>query len=149
MGVCSVGNCGGDPQEKGLRDGAEILQTEFDPAVLFRSESAAKVRRDGWLDDPRVGKVKTKFSWESTREKSFSNAYWAVLDRFDQQRLLVIGDVILDEYLSGSAHRLSPEAPVPIVQVDDEEIVLGGSGNVAMNAMAMGAQCDWVGCDWK
>ena len=61
----------------------------------------------------------------------------AVLDRFDQQRLLVIGDVILDEYLSGSAHRLSPEAPVPIVQVDDEDIVLGGSGNVAMNAMAI------------
>ena len=69
----------------------------------------------------------------------------AVLDRFDRQRLLVIGDVILDEYISGSSHRLSPEAPVPIVHVHDEDIVLGGSGNVAMNAVAMGAQCDWVG----
>ena len=69
----------------------------------------------------------------------------AVLDRFDQQRLLVIGDVMLDEYLSGSAQRLSAEAPVPIVHVSQEESVLGGAGNVAMNVLAMGARCDWVG----
>lgn len=68
-----------------------------------------------------------------------------LLDRFDQQRLLVVGDVMLDEYLSGSSDRLSAEAPVPIVHVADEDSVLGGSGNVAMNVLAMGAQCDWVG----
>ncbi|MEE3328226.1 MAG: PfkB family carbohydrate kinase [Myxococcota bacterium] len=68
-----------------------------------------------------------------------------VLDRFDQQRLLVVGDVMLDEYLSGSADRLSAEAPVPIVHVANEDSVLGGSGNVAMNVLAMGARCDWVG----
>lgn len=68
-----------------------------------------------------------------------------LLDRFDQQRLLVVGDVMLDEYLSGSADRLSAEAPVPIVHVADEDSVLGGAGNVAMNVLAMGARCDWVG----
>lgn len=69
----------------------------------------------------------------------------AVLDRFGQQRVLVVGDVMLDEYLSGSAQRLSAEAPVPIVHVAHEEIVLGGAGNVAMNVLAMGARCEWVG----
>jgi len=67
------------------------------------------------------------------------------LDCFDRQRLLVVGDVMLDEYLSGSANRLSAEAPVPIVHIADEDIVLGGSGNVAMNVLTMGAQCDCVG----
>lgn len=68
----------------------------------------------------------------------------AILDGFDQHRLLVIGDVILDEYFFGSAERLSPEAPVPIVRVDDEDAVLGGAGNVARNVVALGARCDLV-----
>jgi D-beta-D-heptose 7-phosphate kinase/D-beta-D-heptose 1-phosphate adenosyltransferase len=67
-----------------------------------------------------------------------------VLDHFDRHRLLVLGDVILDEYLLGSAERLSPEAPVPIVQIESEDAVLGGAGNVARNVVALGARCDLV-----
>jgi len=105
----------------------------------------AKIGRDVGLGDSVAGKVKNEVLMGIDEEKTILERLLAVLDRFDQQRLVVIGDVILDEYLSGSAHRLSPEAPVPIVQVDSEDIVLGGSGNVAMNVVAMGAQCDWVG----
>lgn len=65
-------------------------------------------------------------------------------------RLLVIGDVMLDEYLWGDARRISPEAPVPVVQVERETLSLGGSGNVAQNIIALGARascCAVVGDD--
>jgi rfaE bifunctional protein kinase chain/domain len=54
--------------------------------------------------------------------------------------VLVIGDLILDRYLWGSASRVSPEAPVLIVDVDREELRLGGAANVAHNVLALGAR---------
>jgi rfaE bifunctional protein kinase chain/domain len=66
-----------------------------------------------------------------------------LLDGFRQLRLLVVGDVVLDEYLWGDVERVSPEAPVPVVHVRRESTVLGGAGNVVRNAMALGARCDF------
>ena len=61
-------------------------------------------------------------------------------------RTVVVGDVMLDVYLRGSASRISPEAPVPVVRVEDEWRALGGAANVAANIVALGARCDLVGC---
>ena len=58
---------------------------------------------------------------------------------FRGRRVVVIGDVILDRYLWGSATRVSPEAPVLVVDVDREELRLGGAANVAQNVKALGA----------
>ncbi len=58
---------------------------------------------------------------------------------FRGRRVLVIGDVILDRYLWGSATRVSPEAPVLVVDVEREELRLGGAANVAQNVRALGA----------
>jgi D-beta-D-heptose 7-phosphate kinase/D-beta-D-heptose 1-phosphate adenosyltransferase len=63
---------------------------------------------------------------------------------FARVRLLVIGDVVLDEYLWGEVERVSPEAPVPVVHVQRESQVLGGAGNVVRNAVALGAPCAFV-----
>ena len=60
---------------------------------------------------------------------------------FRQLRLLVVGDVMLDEYLWGDVDRVSPEAPVPVVHVKRESLALGGAGNVVRNVVAMGAEC--------
>ena len=54
-------------------------------------------------------------------------------------RCLVIGDLMLDEYLWGKAERISPEAPVQVVDVVREELRLGGAGNVVNNLAALGA----------
>lgn len=54
--------------------------------------------------------------------------------------ILVIGDLMIDHYIWGSATRLSPEAPVPIVNVKNESVTLGGAGNVVQNLVALGAQ---------
>ncbi len=67
-----------------------------------------------------------------------------LLDRIRSTRLLVVGDLMLDVYLRGRASRISPEAPVPVVRVADEWRALGGAGNVAANAVALGASCDIV-----
>ena len=61
-----------------------------------------------------------------------------VVPQLANKRVLVVGDVMLDTYLTGDAERLSPEAPVPVVRVSGEELVLGGAGNVARNIMALG-----------
>lgn len=59
--------------------------------------------------------------------------------------VLVVGDLMLDVYLRGSASRISPEAPVPVVRVDEEWRAVGGAANVAANAAALGAGVDIVG----
>lgn len=62
-----------------------------------------------------------------------------------KQRILVIGDIMVDRYLWGTIDRISPEAPVPVVDVRAEEERLGGAGNVAINLAAMGAAVDLIG----
>jgi D-beta-D-heptose 7-phosphate kinase/D-beta-D-heptose 1-phosphate adenosyltransferase len=64
-----------------------------------------------------------------------------LLDRIAGLRIVVVGDVILDRYWWGASERMSPEAPVPIVRVERESAALGGAGNVARNAVALGASC--------
>lgn len=75
---------------------------------------------------------------------------WPTVDRLREllnalagQRLLVVGDVVLDEYLWGEVDRISPEAPVPVVHLVEESTVLGGAGNVVRNVVALGASCDF------
>jgi len=66
-------------------------------------------------------------------------------------KLLVIGDLMIDHYLWGSCERISPEAPVQVVNVKSESVVLGGAGNVIKNLNALGAQVDVIsvvgGCE--
>lgn len=64
---------------------------------------------------------------------------------FQQARVLVVGDVMLDRYWHGDAMRISPEAPVPVVHVGNREGRPGGAGNVALNIAALGAATSLVG----
>lgn len=65
--------------------------------------------------------------------------------RFAGRRLLVLGDLMLDHYLWGRSERISPEAPVPVVEIERETSSLGGAGNVAANLRALGAEPVLVG----
>ena len=67
------------------------------------------------------------------------------IDRFKELTALVIGDLMIDEYLWGSVDRISPEAPVPVVAVARENQTLGGAGNVINNLVAMGAKVIAIG----
>ena len=62
----------------------------------------------------------------------------ALLRSMGKRRVLVLGDVMLDEFGWGHVSRISPEAPVPVVQVTRESFHLGGAGNVAANLRALG-----------
>jgi D-beta-D-heptose 7-phosphate kinase / D-beta-D-heptose 1-phosphate adenosyltransferase len=64
----------------------------------------------------------------------------ATIPDFSAARIIVVGDVMLDRYWSGRAGRISPEAPVPVVQVDAIEDRVGGAGNVALNIAKLGGQ---------
>jgi len=64
---------------------------------------------------------------------------------FQQARILVVGDVMLDRYWHGKATRVSPEAPVPVVRVGSEEGRPGGAGNVALNIAALGSAASLIG----
>ncbi|PIY21428.1 MAG: D-glycero-beta-D-manno-heptose-7-phosphate kinase, partial [Deltaproteobacteria bacterium CG_4_10_14_3_um_filter_60_8] len=64
---------------------------------------------------------------------------------FPRARILVIGDIIVDHFIWGSVSRISPEAPVPVVNVTRENLLLGGAANVLHNLYAMGAQATLCG----
>ncbi len=59
--------------------------------------------------------------------------------------VLLVGDIMLDEYLEGDAERISPEAPIPIVKVSQSRILLGGAGNVARNIMSLNGHVRLIG----
>ena len=67
------------------------------------------------------------------------------LPDFSAAAVLVVGDVMLDRYWQGPTSRISPEAPVPVVKVEGDELRPGGAANVALNAAALGARVDLVG----
>src|SRR3569623_407143 len=67
------------------------------------------------------------------------------IPHFDKARVLVVGDVMLDRYWHGATSRISPEAPVPVVRVEEAEDRPGGAANVALNIAALGAHADLVG----
>jgi len=69
----------------------------------------------------------------------------AQVARFSDTRILVIGDIILDQFIWGTVSRISPEAPVPVVNVTREELLLGGSANVLRNIISLGGSCALCG----
>src|ERR1044072_4894620 len=64
----------------------------------------------------------------------------SLIKRFAQIKALVIGDLMLDHFLWGSVSRISPEAPVPVVDVSGETEIPGGAGNVAITLASLGAE---------
>jgi rfaE bifunctional protein kinase chain/domain len=63
-----------------------------------------------------------------------------ILPDFSDVHVIVVGDVMIDRYISGSISRISPEAPVPVVEMENVENRLGGAANVAINLRSLGAQ---------
>ena len=68
-----------------------------------------------------------------------------LLGNFSGKRVAVVGDLMIDRYYWGSVHRVSPEAPVPVVEVDTESIRFGGAANVANNIQALGGSVLLIG----
>ncbi|MGA3007215.1 MAG: PfkB family carbohydrate kinase [Opitutaceae bacterium] len=70
----------------------------------------------------------------------------ALLEKISKLRILVVGDVMLDHYIWGDATRISPEAPVPVVDIARDSYTAGGAANVALNLAALGAHTAVAGC---
>lgn len=67
------------------------------------------------------------------------NSITDIISQFENKRVLIIGDAMIDAYMWGNIHRMSPEAPVPVVEIDKRESRLGGAANVALNIQSLGA----------
>lgn len=68
------------------------------------------------------------------------------LDEFRQRRVVVVGDLMLDEFVHGDVRRISPEAPVPILEVKDRTSMPGGAANAAANVASLGGRTALIGC---
>ncbi|HWE97760.1 MAG TPA: D-glycero-beta-D-manno-heptose 1-phosphate adenylyltransferase [Tepidisphaeraceae bacterium] len=68
-----------------------------------------------------------------------------IVEGLPRSKIVLVGDLMLDRYLYGNAERLSPEAPVPVLHYQKEELRLGGAGGVAANLAALGAEVDVIG----
>ena len=72
-----------------------------------------------------------------------------LLEKISSLRILVVGDVMLDHYVWGDATRISPEAPVPVVDIARDSWTAGGAANVALNIASLGARCAVAGFSGK
>jgi len=82
--------------------------------------------------------------------KGQAKEYSKIIDSFKGKKTLIVGDVMIDNYLIGQMERISPESPVPIVDITYQENRLGGAGNVALNMKLLGAEpilCSIMGND--
>lgn len=77
--------------------------------------------------------------------KTITDRHRAALARFADTRILVIGDLIIDHFIWGTVSRISPEAPVPVVNVTRENLLLGGAANVLNNIYALGGKGEMCG----
>src|SRR5580765_9111925 len=80
-----------------------------------------------------------------SNSKSDSHRLKSFIPRLRGKRIAVLGDLMLDRYLWGTASRLSPEAAVPVVDFVEQSEGLGGAGNVAANLAALGARVECFG----
>jgi len=74
-----------------------------------------------------------------------NNRFEEILKGFSQKNILVIGDLLMDAYFWGKTERISPEAPVPIVEVHRTNFNPGGAGNVALNLSKLGSKVSVLG----
>jgi D-beta-D-heptose 7-phosphate kinase / D-beta-D-heptose 1-phosphate adenosyltransferase len=70
----------------------------------------------------------------------------AVLADFQNRHILIVGDVMLDKFISGSVERMSPEAPIPVLSHTKEHVMPGGAANVARNLASLGGRVSLIGC---
>ena len=68
-----------------------------------------------------------------------------ITNNFKKKKIVIVGDIMLDQYIIGKVSRISPEAPVPVLEITTENYCLGGAGNVALNLEALGANYLLVG----
>src|SRR5580704_4652194 len=70
----------------------------------------------------------------------YKKSHHDIVRSFAGKTILIVGDVILDEYVWGKVRRISPEAPVPVVEFESRTHRLGGAGNVAANVVSLGGK---------
>ena len=121
---------------------ALLIVTEW---KVFRSPNFDTMK--ALLKTPLIFDGRNLYEPQAMREMGFDyladrTPVMALRDAIRRARVLVVGDVMLDRYWFGDVSRISPEAPVPVVHVTRNEDRLGGAGNVARNAAALGAQVD-------
>src|SRR6185295_11621250 len=81
----------------------------------------------------------------SSAKAAANGALQSYIPKFPKARVLVVGDLMLDEFIWGKVSRISPEAPVPVVWVQSESVMPGGAANVANNIRALGGHVTLVG----
>jgi D-beta-D-heptose 7-phosphate kinase/D-beta-D-heptose 1-phosphate adenosyltransferase len=123
------------PRKKGSKraatKGAKKKGTRARPK---KAPARARPKKD------KVTRAPTKAPAAVRKEPDVGGRSADILKAFRKQRILVIGDLMLDRYIWGDVSRISPEAPVPVVKVKGESHGLGGASNVAENIIALGAK---------
>jgi len=108
------------------------------------SRKKGKHKRVAFINSKKNSKFASNHYSEALRSLTAPRVE-KLFSRFGRCRILVVGDLMLDRYLWGSVSRISPEAPVPIVEVNKEEHLLGGAANVASNIAALGGTPELIG----
>jgi rfaE bifunctional protein kinase chain/domain len=113
--------------------------------IYSKPVSRQKVKYRGVKPDRSLLKTRNSNQLPAPPVKLTGARVENLLDRFGKCHILIIGDIMLDRYLWGNVSRISPEAPVPVVEINQEEHLLGGAANVAKNIAALTGKPNLVG----
>src|SRR5688500_15913162 len=113
---------------------------------LRRRRAAAASRQGPWRFAHRCKPCRSGLTHSAGGgETRMTSRLLALIDRFPRTRVVVVGDLVADEFIYGRLSRVSREAPVLILEYDTTEIVPGGAGNAASNVAALGGKVTLVG----
>jgi hypothetical protein len=113
--------------------------------ALLREFLLYSLRFNPERDKPQVDSTNSPTPGRSLMPQLTRQRAVEIIRAMRDRKIVVLGDVMLDEFFGGDVTRISPEAPVPVVDIRRESVHLGGAANVLANAIALGANACVVG----
>src|ERR1035437_7225095 len=129
------------PRRRALYTVRASTPTRIDLSNLHPLGCARHLKPGGKIDHHSDRQRQTPLTGELRVATSLRD----IVENFPKHRVLVLGDVMLDEYLTGNCSRISPEAPVPILAVSSSRTALGGAANTAANITALAGEATLIG----
>ena len=114
-----------------------VLKDMADVAVISPAKATSRIQE---LDLHAIHLICESFEPETKQRRLGMDRIEEIVGSFSGKKILVVGDVMLDQYVAGTVDRVNPEAPVPVLHAHQEQVVTGGAGNAAKNAARLGAK---------
>jgi D-glycero-beta-D-manno-heptose-7-phosphate kinase len=113
-----------------------LTKSGHDNSIMGQDQSPGRAERE---------RIKSRINGRAMKRMMSRKRAIEIIENFDRPKVLVVGDIMVDHFIWGQVSRISPEAPVPVVEVHEENLLLGGSANVVNNIHALEGRVSLAG----